>query len=403
MYGFPVIRSIAFVVAASVIAASCSGSPEALPTSTEQVVSTTAAATTTTTTETPSETTEELVERLGGAVVRLDVAACDGEYVGAGFLIDEHHIVTVAHNIVGAELIAATTGDEIAIAEPVGVDVLRDIALLRTDIPMGDVYFDLEGTEPVVGQDLVLFGFPLGLDLTVTRGIVSNADVELPEEPLLRFVQIDAAANPGNSGGPVVTAEGDLIGILQSGFTGFEGLNFATKLSVVERLLESWVNADSISQESCTESVDDSGSTSGSTSVSPSRTAPVATAVTTTSVSSAPDNAPVITRFGLTWALEGLEVGTDSSNSPPFGPPWHRYSLWITDEDDIDAGSAFLQIGDVTCPVGDRNTQGEGSWGMWFNCQSWPSGGGSRQVALIFTDGRGTSYNLVVGTTNYPS
>ena len=235
VYRLGVIRSCAVVVAASVIAASCSDSPEVLPTSTEQVVSTTTAETTTT--EAPTETTEELVERLGGAVVRLDVAACDGEYVGAGFLIDEHHIVTVAHNIVGAELIAATTGDEIAIAEPVGMDVLRDIALLRTDIPMGDVYFELEGSEPVVGQDLILFGFPLGLDLTVTRGIVSNADVELPEEPLLRFVQIDAAANPGNSGGPVVTAEGDLIGVLQSGFTGFEGLNFATKLTVVERLL----------------------------------------------------------------------------------------------------------------------------------------------------------------------
>jgi len=117
VYGFPVIRSIPLVVIASVIAASCSGSSEVLPTSTDQVGSTTTVAEATSTvaetatTEARVETTEELVERLGGAVVRLDVAACDGEYVGAGFLVDEHHIVTVAHNIVGAELIAATTGD----------------------------------------------------------------------------------------------------------------------------------------------------------------------------------------------------------------------------------------------------------------------------------------------------
>ena len=78
-----------------------------------------------------------------------------------------------------------------------------------------------------------------------------NADVELPEEPLLRFVQIDAAANPGNSGGPVVTDEGDLIGVLQSGFTGFEGLNFATKLTVVERLLGSWVGEDVLPATEC--------------------------------------------------------------------------------------------------------------------------------------------------------
>ena len=286
MYGFPVIRSIAFVVAASVIAASCSNSSEPLPTSSEQVVSTTAVATTTT--EVPSETTEELVERLGGAVVRLDVAACDGQGVGAGFLIDEHHIVTVAHNIVGAELIAATTGDEIAIAEPVGMDVLRDIALLRTDIPMGDVYFDLEGSEPVVGQDLILLGFPLGLDLTVTRGIVSNADVELPEEPLLRFVQIDAAANPGNSGGPVVTADGDLIGILQSGFVGFEGLNFATKLTVVERLLDSWIGQSALSPVACDENEQGSAATEGATDSTEGVPSPVNSAPPRTTTTSVP-------------------------------------------------------------------------------------------------------------------
>ena len=387
------IRPIAFVVAASVIAASCSNSPEALPTSTEQVVSTTAAETTTT--ETSSETTEELVERLGGAVVRLDVAACDGEYVGAGFLIDEHHIVTVAHNIVGAELIAATTGVEIAIAEPVGMDVLRDIALLRTDIPMGDVYFDLEGSEPVVGQDLILFGFPLGLDLTVTRGIVSNADVELPDEPLLRFVQIDAAANPGNSGGPVVTAEGDLIGILQSGFVDFEGLNFATKLTVVERLLNSWVGSPSLL-------LDDCGALEGvaaPSSSNPSSTPPNAgtntsspgNSSTTTTIDSGIPNSPAVLTF------EG-----ESS----FGYQWFvdptSYWIGVSDADGIsDPPNVYLSgPSTVTCELGHPLSGDETEKTIIYFCPL-PSMAGSYSLLVKFTDDRGAYSEANVRTIEY--
>ena len=237
------IRSIAFVVAASVIAASCSNSPGDSSTPTTEATSTTVGS------------TAELVERVSSSVVRLDVTACDGEYVGAGFLIDETHIVTVAHNVVGAESVIAELGDEVGIPQLIGVDEERDIALLRSDIPMGSVYLDLEGGESAVGDDLFVFGFPLGLDLTVTRGILSNANVELEGEPLLRSLQIDAAASPGNSGGPVVNGEGELVGILRSGMEGYEGLNFATKVSSIARLVESWIGNPNAAFAECANSV----------------------------------------------------------------------------------------------------------------------------------------------------
>lgn len=313
-------------------------------------------------------------------MVRLDVAACDGEYVGAGFLIDERHIVTVAHNVVDAELIAATTESEIAIAVPVGVDVLRDIALLRTDIPIGDTYFDLAGSEPVVGQDLILFGFPLGLDLTVTRGIVSNADVELPDEPLLRFVQIDAAANPGNSGGPVVTAGGELIGILQSGIVGFEGLNFATKLTVVERLLRSWVDAPALKSGGCSsleEEAAPTGAAAAQTTSNPRNTTP--TAVTTSlPARSGPDAIPVVYHFGLTWPLENGDKERVGASLAPFPAPWHQYTLSIEDKDGVNPAGAKLRIGEIECSMRDALAGPSfGNWTIWFGCNSWPSGGGT--------------------------
>ena len=364
------IRSIPLVVIASVITASCSGSSEVLPTSTEQVVSATTAATTTT--EAPTETTEELVERLGGAVVRLDVAACDGEYVGAGFLIDEHHIVTVAHNVIDAQLIAATIGDEIAIAEPVGMDVLRDIALLRTDIPMGDVYFELEGSEPVVGQDLILFGFPLGLDLTVTRGIVSNADVELPEEPLLRFVQIDAAANPGNSGGPVVTADGDLIGILQSGIVGFEGLNFATKLTVVERLLNSWIDSPGLPAVDCGDVKEedqpvDSGTTQ--TTAKPTTSGPSGTASTTVVTDSGSE---VTISASIDWGDNTLSVRTI-----------------VDDPDGVNPTSVIFGTV-VNCPLTGREVEGSRHEISW-ECAP-PTDSGPHLIDFYYTDDLGNAY-----------
>ena len=92
-------------------------------------------------------------------------------------LIDENHIVTVAHVVDEAQEIIAYVDDEIAIAEVVAIDLDRDLALLRTDIPVGSYYFSLGDFEYRTGDQISVIGFPLGLDLSLTVGTISNAEV----------------------------------------------------------------------------------------------------------------------------------------------------------------------------------------------------------------------------------
>jgi len=185
-----VLRFISFVVVASAIVTACSSGFEASPTTNVRETSNSV------------DSAPNMVEAVSSAVVRLEVTACEGVFVGAGFLIDDRHIVTVAHNLAGADSVIAELGDEAAMPQLVGIDQARDVALLRTDIPMGSSYLNLEGGDSSVGDDLLVFGFPLGLDLAVTSGIVSNADVALEEEPLLRSLQIDGRQIQGTVGAP---------------------------------------------------------------------------------------------------------------------------------------------------------------------------------------------------------
>ena len=76
------------------------------------------------------------------------------------------------------------------------------------------------GVSPVVGDELVLVGSPFGLEGTVTSGVVSRVTYDA--------IQTDAAANPGNSGGPAVNRSGEVVGVLLAG--GAENLNFAVPI-----------------------------------------------------------------------------------------------------------------------------------------------------------------------------
>ena len=89
--------------------------------------------------ETPEKvgplSTADQFELVKGGVVRLEADTCYGGSVGTGFLIDENHIVTVAHVVDEAQEIIAYVDDEVALAEVVAIDLDRDLALLRTGYP----------------------------------------------------------------------------------------------------------------------------------------------------------------------------------------------------------------------------------------------------------------------------
>ncbi len=121
-------------------------------------------------------------------------------------------------------------------AQIVGVDLETDLAVLKieeTNLP----YLRLGNSDEVKqGQIVFAFGSPMGLDNSVTMGVVSAVARQLrPESPMI-YIQTDASINPGNSGGPLVSSNGEIIGIntsilSQSG--GAEGIGFAAPSNIV--------------------------------------------------------------------------------------------------------------------------------------------------------------------------
>jgi putative serine protease PepD len=176
-----------------------------------------------------------------------------GEGLGSGFVIDKDgHVVTNYHVIEGAdEVLVNFSQDDGVAAEVVGVDPSTDLALLKiqehrralTPIPLGD------SSSVSVGDEVIAIGNPFGLDRTVTAGIVSALQRQIlsPSNFTIdKVIQTDAAINQGNSGGPLLNAEGDVIGvntqIATAGSEGNVGIGFAipanTVKSVVGELLE---------------------------------------------------------------------------------------------------------------------------------------------------------------------
>ena len=145
-----------------------------------------------------------------------------GESQGSGFIIDRAgHILTNDHVVRGADevYVALKDGREFEV-EVIGSDRRSDIALLRIDpddladgepLPEPVKIGDSDGLE--VGQWVVAIGAPFGLRHTVTQGIISAIGRHLPRDIYVPFIQTSAAVNPGNSGGPLMSLDGKVVGI----------------------------------------------------------------------------------------------------------------------------------------------------------------------------------------------
>ncbi|WP_341740300.1 trypsin-like peptidase domain-containing protein, partial [Microcoleus sp. CAWBG640] len=138
---------------------------------------------------------------------------------GSGFILtSDGRIVTNAHVVSGSETVKVTLKDGREFEGRVqGVDLLTDVAVVKinaSDLPL----VALGRSDNIVpGQWAIAIGNPLGLDNTVTVGIISatgrsSSQVGIPDKRV-RFIQTDAAINPGNSGGPLLNDQGEVIGI----------------------------------------------------------------------------------------------------------------------------------------------------------------------------------------------
>lgn len=181
-----------------------------------------------------------------------------GRATGSGFAIDQQgHVVTNAHVVSGASSgvrLVLANGRSVA-AEVVGVDAANDIAVLRATDPSGLRPLTLGRSSALrVGDPVLAIGSPLGLEGTVTAGIVSAVDRQArfgDSGSRQTAIQTDAAINPGNSGGPLVNAAGQVVGVntaiatLGSGGSsrsGNIGIGFAIPVDrmtgIVERLID---------------------------------------------------------------------------------------------------------------------------------------------------------------------
>src|SRR5262245_49224308 len=142
--------------------------------------------------------------------------------VGSGFIIGTNgDIITNRHVVQGATKVTVTMNDgKEYTAQVVGKDAQTDVAVVRMDKPPANLVVarlgDSEKLE--VGEWVVAVGSPLGLEQTVTAGIVSGKGrpgrhVQMSGKRVRGYIQTDAKINPGNSGGPLVNLEGEVVGV----------------------------------------------------------------------------------------------------------------------------------------------------------------------------------------------
>src|SRR5262245_14928057 len=181
---------------------------------------------------------QEIARRVSPAVVLIKGAAQDGSDVsGTGFVVDESGtIVTNLHVIEGLShgAVRMPSGDIYDRFTVQGFDERKDIAIIQVagfGLPKVDLG-DSDDLEP--GQPVLLFGNPLGLEGSISEGIIS-AIRRLKAG--YRVIQTDAAANPGNSGGPLIDSKGKAVGILSFMRVEGENLNFAVPINYARGML----------------------------------------------------------------------------------------------------------------------------------------------------------------------
>ncbi len=160
------------------------------------------------------------------------------EGTGSGFIISEDgKIITNAHVVEGATEVTVSLKDgRIFEGTVLGSDSLTDLAVIQIEAEENLPMVTLGNSDDlVIGEWAIAIGNPLGLDNTVTTGIISATGRSSSQigvgDKRLDFIQTDAAINPGNSGGPLLNAQGEVIGINTAIIRNAQGLGFAIPIN----------------------------------------------------------------------------------------------------------------------------------------------------------------------------
>lgn len=205
----------------------------------------------------------EVYNRLEGSTLQVFAASINpylvfdryGAGTGTGFVYGDGYLLTNYHVIADADEIIAFTEDDFYPVEIVGVDPTLDIAVLQPPFwfPSSDSIepADWEGVE--IGEEVFAIGYPLGIGKTISSGIISGKGRVLPRTTsswMVPLLQTDAAISPGNSGGPLVDACGNLVGMITSGVfeKGAENIGFAIPIEILEPVVEEIIQKGHVSR-----------------------------------------------------------------------------------------------------------------------------------------------------------
>ena len=194
-----------------------------------------------------------LFDRVSPAVVMISAQSINpykvqgrvSHIIGSGFIYDAKGlIITNSHVAFGRQSLYVTLDDGTVVqAHLLGADPLFDIAVLQipkpekgklATVPLGD------SEHLRVGENVIAIGNPLGLDQTVTRGIVSGVNRILPDTPLSLsepLIQTDTPINPGNSGGPLLNMCGEVIGMNTAIVPDAQNIGFAIPINLIKSVI----------------------------------------------------------------------------------------------------------------------------------------------------------------------
>jgi S1-C subfamily serine protease len=164
------------------------------------------------------------------------------EGTGSGFIVDANGLIlTNAHVVEGADQVSVLLKDGRRLEGKVlGADPVTDVAVVKVEASSLPIVKLGNSEQLQPGEWAIAIGNPLGLDNTVTAGIISatgrsSADIGVGDRRV-GFIQTDAAINPGNSGGPLLNEKGEVVGMNTAIISGAQGLGFAVPINTAKRI-----------------------------------------------------------------------------------------------------------------------------------------------------------------------
>ena len=209
------------------------------------------------TTSSDAKTVGEVYKTASEGVVDLIVTTAQGEAEGSGFVVDaKGDIVTNAHVVDGATSVSVTFSDGTkAKASVVGTDTATDLAVVRVSGVSASKLHPLtlgDSDDVEVGDGVLAIGSPFGLSETLTTGIVSALDrtITSPSNTTIGgAIQTDASINHGNSGGPLLNQDGQVIGVnaqIESDSGGNDGVGFAIPSDTVRTVAAALIAGEAV-------------------------------------------------------------------------------------------------------------------------------------------------------------